>query len=230
MAFDFLKKKPSTPAPKSNASEPTKSSTKVSAKESGFDAQADALKPSENKSSKPSFLTTLKGNIASLSNKVDEAGLGRLTGSKAWYERQWQGVEDAVKLNSFKHTMAHYRTAFRSFCIKELSPENLEAYEAVTEGKIDGQPVSKQQVYERFLVVGAPDEININQGMLASIHKLAQEGKFDSMDFSSLMAPLSTNLSDTYSRFQFSSDLKRWLFTQMTGVEAPQKVGGGKGE
>ena len=66
----------------------------------------------------------LAGALASIRENVDKSSIGKTFGTPGWYKNQWQGVEEAVKMNSFKHTMAHYREAFRAFCALNSHPMN----------------------------------------------------------------------------------------------------------
>ncbi|HRE89452.1 MAG TPA: hypothetical protein PK095_09955 [Myxococcota bacterium] len=223
MPFDFLKKKgPETN--KAKDAEPSKSATKP--KGEGFESQSEALKPKDEKGKKGG----LAGALASIRENVDKSSIGKAFGTPGWYKNQWQGVEDAVKMNSFKHTMAHYREAFRAFCAQETSLENLDSYEAITEGRLDGGAASPQVIYQTFFLTTSDREVNITQAVLKELHAHASKGEFAKMDFSKLVVPIERNLTDTWSRFKDSDLFKKWLFHKMTGVKSPSKVGGVKGE
>lgn len=227
MPFDFLKKKgPETN--KAKVAEPTKSSAKPKGED--FESQSEALKPPLEAKDEKGKKGGLAGALASIRDNVDKSSLGKAFGTPGWYKNQWQGVEDACKMNSYKHTMAHYREAFRAYCVEEWSLENLESYEAITEGQIGGRAVGPKEIYETFFSKTATREVNVNQAILHELHALASKGEYAKMDFSKLAQPIQMNLTDTWARFKDSDILKKWLFHKMTGVKSPNKVGGAKGE
>lgn len=228
MPFDFLKKK----GPESNKAknaEPTK--TKTSPKGEGFESQSEALKPKEEKGKKGGFLA----GLANMRDNIDKSSLGKAFGTPGWYKNQWQGVEDAVKLipqngTGLKFVMEHHRELFRSFCTAEFSQENLDLYEAVTEGTVNGKALSKQEIYETYLALGAGQEANFPQNLLTGLHELAKKGEFSKMDFSGLVQTATQNLLDPFYRFHTGDEIRRGIFFKMTGVTSPNKVGGVKGE
>lgn len=229
MPLDFFKKKGSTPNKVTENSEPKKATT--SPKEQGFESQSNALKPKEEKGKKGGFL----GALSNMRDNIDKSSLGKTFGTPGWYKNQWEGVEDCVKMipqseKGLMFTLLHHRELFRAFCTKEFSHENLDLYEALTEGKIDGKAVSKQEIYETYLALGAEKEVNFPQNLLTALHDLAKKGEYSKMDFSGLVKTASQNLTDPFYRFQQSDDLKRGIFFKMTGVKSPNKVGGLKGE
>lgn len=229
MPFDFLKKKGSTPNKTTQNSEPKKTTT--SAKEEGFESQSNALKPKEGNGKKGGFL----GALSNMRDNIDKSSLGKAFGTPGWYKNQWEGVEDCVKMipqnaSGMKFVMLHHRELFRAFSTKEASQENLDLYEALTEGKIDGKAVSKQEIYEAYLALGADKEANFPQNLLTALHDLAKKGEFSKMDFSGLVPTATQNLLDPFYRFHTGDELRRGLFFKLTGVKSPEKVGGIKGE
>lgn len=226
MPFDFLKRK-SPETKKTKDAEPAKRPATPGGE--GFESQSDALKPKDDHGKKGG----LAGALASIRERVDKSSLGRALGTDGWFKNQWQGVDDAIRMNSFKHTMAHYREPFREFCAKEWALENLECFEAVSEGKIAGRSVGPQEIYETFFKLKAPREVNVNQAVLQDLHALAAKGEYDKMDFELFRkpgGPIQSNLIDTFTRFRYSEDLKKWLFHKMTGMKSPDKVGGDQGQ
>jgi hypothetical protein len=229
MPFDFLKKKGNTPNKSTQNSEPKKATT--SSKEQGFESQSEALKPKDDKGKKGGFLA----GLSNMRDNIDKSSLGKAFGTPGWYKNQWQGVEDAVKLipmnpKGMKWCMEHHRDLFRQFCAKEMSDENLDLYEALTENKVNGQTMSKKEVYETYLALGSALEANFPQSELKTLHELAKKGEFSKMDFSPLINTAADNLSDPFGRFHTSDEFRRGLFFKMTGVQSPTKVGGVKGE
>ena len=229
--FDFMKKGPSK---NKTAPEPQKTTKDATKKVEGndFATQEESLKPKDEKGKKGGGLG---GVLATVRDNIDKSSLGKVFGSPGWYKNQWQGVEDAVKLiplngTGLKFVMLHHRDALRAFCVKQYSQENLDLYEAVTEGVVNGQGLSKQAIYENYLALGAGSEANFPQNLLTTLHELANKGEHSKMDFSGLVATAMQNLMDPFYRFTFDDELKRVLFHKMTGVKSPNKVGGVKGE
>jgi len=165
------------------------------AQENGFDAQEQALAPGSQGGGKKSVVTRAVGYVAGqVKLNLDE--------------RNRRKAAAAIKaVGSMEDVFGNWRyPIFRRLCEREWSIENLEFYEAITQG------MDKKQLYETFVMEfktgkdgekeDNPNWVNLPGDAVRPLDELAQEGRYEEMDFKPLKKAALTNLADTFSRFK----------------------------
>lgn len=99
---------------------------------------------------------------------------------------------------------------FLEFSQAEWSSENLLYYRAVIKFQKEPTIQEANRIYDNFLKLNSPCEINISRQICNEIKENIDQEKIRPLLFEKSLNTVRTNLNDTYSRFLSSGKYKSW--------------------
>jgi hypothetical protein len=223
MTFELLKRGKNDKSSKTEKNLDTKSKgedLKKSMKGKDFATQENTLKPTGDKGTKgPGLKEKIGGMLSSVSEELSGGPKKPMPEDAA--KEYWNLAKKELNAGA-DEVLEKYGDLVRTFAITEKSPELLEFHLAVMG---DWPP---EDIYETFIREGAKMQINLSGSEHLPLVALAQQGKYDDMDFKKAMKENKANIeNDVLVRMRRDPDSLRAVFKRISGFTAPEKVGAG---